>query len=133
MAANIVFSAEPVRMGDVCREADLGICHAGSGTTQALVSSGVPVLLLPEHLEQMMTAKRVSTIGGGLLVDYEKPAPDFKRLLMRLLGEPSFREAAQAVAARHAGDDPKARLTRIADRLEELLAGARPARDPHVT
>ena len=42
--------------------------------------------------------------------------------LKRLLEEPSFTEAAQAVAARHAGDDPAARVTRIVDRFEELIA-----------
>jgi len=122
MAANIQFSAQPLRMADVCREADLGICHAGSGTTQALVSSGIPVLLLPEQLEQMMTAKRVSALGAGLLADFEKPAPDYKRLLTRLLEEPAFRDAARAVATRYSGDDPQSRVARIADRLEELLA-----------
>jgi UDP:flavonoid glycosyltransferase YjiC (YdhE family) len=122
LAANIRFSAEPVRMAEVCREAGLGLCHAGASTTQALVAAGIPVLLLPEHLEQMMTAKRVAELGAGLVVDYEKPAPDFKRLLRRLLDEPSFAEAAQRVAARYADDDPAARVARIAERCEALIA-----------
>ena len=121
LAPNIRFQAEPVRMADVCREAALGICNSGASTTQVLVGAGMPVLLLPEHIEQMTTAKRAAELGAGLVVDYEKAAPDFKRLLRRLLGEAAFREAAQAFAARHAGDDQAARLARICDRIEALL------------
>ncbi len=88
------------------------------------MTAGKPVLLLPQHLEQMMTAKRVLELGAGLVVDYEEPAPDYHALLQRLLDEPSFTEAAQAVAARHAGDDPATRVPRIVDRLEEIVARA---------
>ena len=122
-AANIAFSADPVRMADVRRDCHLAICHAG-GTAQVLVTAGKPVLLLPQHLEQMMTAKRVASLGAGLLVDYEKPAPDYGRLLRRLLDEPSFTAAAQSVANRHVGDDPAVRVARIADRCEELMMRA---------
>ena len=120
-AANVTFSLDPVRMADVCRECDLGICHSGANTVHALVTAGRPVLLLPEHLEQMMTAKRVLELGAGLVVDYEEPAPDYPMLLRRLLEEPWYTEAAQVVGARHAGDDPTARVARIVDRFEEPL------------
>ena len=71
-----------------------------------------------------MTAKRVPSLGAGLLADYEKPAPDYGRLLRRLLDEPSFTAAAHAVSDRHVDDDPAARGARIADRCEELMMDA---------
>lgn len=125
LAANIRFSEQPVRMDDVCRECDIGICHAG-GTVLALLLAGKPLLLLPAHVEQMMTAKAVQNLGAGLVVDYERPAPDLRRLIKRLIDEPAFAAAAQAVAARHAGDDPAARLAAIVDRIE-AAAAARPS------
>ena len=123
-AANVVFSLDPVRMADVCRQCDLGICHSGANTVHALVTAGRPVLLLPLNLEQLMTARRVLEMGAGLVMNYEESAPDYAGMIQRLLQEPSFTEAAQAVAARHAGDDPAAGLARIVDRLEELVAPA---------
>jgi hypothetical protein len=39
-AANIAFSEKPVRMADVGREAAVGICHAGVGTVESLVTAG---------------------------------------------------------------------------------------------
>jgi UDP:flavonoid glycosyltransferase YjiC (YdhE family) len=122
MAANVAFSLDPVRMADVCVECDLGVCHSGINTVQLLVTSGKPVLLVPEHLEQMMTAKRVLDLGAGLVVDYEEPAPDYRNLIGRLLEEPAFAQAAQTVAARHVGHDPAAGISRIVDRFEEIMA-----------
>jgi len=80
------------------------------------------VLALPIHLEQLMTAKRLAALGAGLVVE-PKESRDYVRLLRRLLDEPSFTIAAQAVAARHVDDAPAARVTRIAQRCEELLRG----------
>ncbi len=129
LAAHIRFSEQPVRMDDVARECDIGICHSGTGTVQALVTAGKPVLLLPQHVEQMMTARAVLALGAGLVVDYERPAPDHRKLIKRLIDEPAFAAAAQAVAARHAGDDPAARLAAIVDRIEAVIA-ARPSAAP---
>jgi Erythromycin biosynthesis protein CIII-like, C-terminal domain len=124
-AANVAFSEEPVRMADVRRECHLGICHAGVGTVEALITAGKPVLALPQHLEQMMTGKRLASIGAGLVVDPQESASrDYGRILRRLLDEPSFTAAAQAVADRHVDDDPAARVARIADRCETLIKAA---------
>ncbi len=67
-AANIAFSADPIRMADVRRECQVAICHAGASTVESLVTAGKPLLLLPQQLEQMMTGKRVASIGAGLVV-----------------------------------------------------------------
>lgn len=125
LAANIRFSEQPLRMDDVCRECDIGICHAGASTVQALVTAGKPLLLLPTHVEQMMSSKAVQHLGAGLVVDFERPTPDLRRLIKRLIDEPTFAAAAQAVAARHLGDNPTARLAAIVDRIE--AAAGRPS------
>ena len=121
-AANIAFSADPIRMADARRECHLAICHAGAGTVESMVTAGKPLLLLPQQLEQMMTGKRMASIGAGLVVDpSESSSRDYGRMLRRLLDEPAFTAAAQTVADRHAGDEPEARVRRIVDRCEELI------------
>ena len=129
-AANIAFSDNPLRMADVRQQCDLAICHGGSSTVEAVITAGKPVLVLPQHIEQLMTAKRVQQIGAGLATDYEKPAADYKRLIGRLLDEPSFVQAAQAIATAHAADDDRRdRLMRMVDRFEALIArGSMPGR-----
>ena len=121
-AANVAFSEQPVRMTDVRRDCDVGVCHAGVGTVEALVTAGKPLLALPQNLEQMMTAKRLAAIGAGIVVNPGEPKScDYGRVVRRLLDEPSFTAAAQAIATRNVDEDPSGRVARIADRCEELL------------
>jgi len=123
--ANIAFSERPLRIDDVRRECDLAICHGGSSTVEAMITAGKPVLVLPQHIEQLMTAKRVQQLGAGLATDFEKPPPDYRRLIRRLLDEPAFTQAAAAIAQRHAHDDDRsARVSRVVDRFEDLMRGA---------
>jgi UDP:flavonoid glycosyltransferase YjiC (YdhE family) len=128
-SANMAFSDRPLRMIDVRRECDLAICHGGSSTVEAIVTAGKPVLVLPQHIEQLMTAKRVQQLGAGLATDYEKPPPDYRRLIRRLLEEPSFTQVAAAIAERHAHDDDRdTRVSRVVDRFEALMRTATPDR-----
>jgi UDP:flavonoid glycosyltransferase YjiC (YdhE family) len=125
-SANVAFSAQPVRMADVAAQCHAAICHAG-GTVEALMTAGKPVLLLPQHLEQMMTAKRAVTTGAALIADPAEPSSrNYERALGRLLNEPGFTAAAEAIAARHLDDDPRERAARVADRCEEIMAGYQP-------
>ncbi len=120
-AANVSLSDSPVRMENARREADLVICHSGASTVESSLTAGKPLLLLPQHLEQMMTAKRVEELGAGLLVNPEKASPSYDRLLKRLLGEPHFTDAARSFAQKYKDDVPSLRVHAIVDALEQLL------------
>lgn len=126
-AANVAFSTVPVRIDDARRDCDLAVCHAGVGTVDSMLAAGKPLLLLPQHLEQMLTAKRVQQLGAALVVDYEKPAPDYARLLRRLLDDPAFTGAARAVALKRGAYDGAASVARLGDRCEQLIGSGSPA------
>jgi UDP:flavonoid glycosyltransferase YjiC (YdhE family) len=92
---------------------------------EAVITAGKPVLVVSQHIEQLMTAKRVQQLGAGLATDFEKPPPDYRRLIRRLLDEPAFTQAAAAIAQEHAHDDDRsARVSRVVDRFEALMRGA---------
>ena len=89
---------------------------------QALLA-GVPVLMLPMQLEQFLLCQRVDEGGAGINAARLPSPPDWQALVARMLGDGSYRHAARAFAARHAGFDQGAMAMRIAERLERLLAG----------
>ena len=103
-------------------DCDVGICHAGHGTTSALLLRGIPLLLLPGQLEQYLLALNVQEMGAGLLVNPEDPDKNYQAPLARLLTESSFAERAGYFAARYAHENPQQRINKIVDRCEELLA-----------
>ncbi|HEX7046010.1 MAG TPA: nucleotide disphospho-sugar-binding domain-containing protein [Gammaproteobacteria bacterium] len=80
-------------------ECDLVITHGGSLVGAALIA-GKPLLMLPLHLEQQLTASAVETLGAGLSAPRLMPE-GMRNKLERLLREPSFGAAARAFAARY--------------------------------
>jgi Glycosyltransferase family 28 C-terminal domain len=115
---------EPVQMDPVMRDADLVISHASMGTVTAAALAGKPQLVLPTHAEQDMVAQRVAQAGLGLTVPVGRTGNAFEALLRKLLTEPDYARAAQALAARHAGATPAATGERLADLIEASLRPA---------
>jgi MGT family glycosyltransferase len=116
-----------VDQAQVLGEAELVVCHGGSGTTLGALAAGVPVVVVPVFADQFANGARVAQAGAGFLVDTGRDAQGLRRPLDRgdagpirraidtVLAEPSYREAARAVAA-EMDAAPTAKTT-----LEELL------------
>lgn len=118
---NLTFSVDPIQMESARRQCDLGICHAGAGTTEALLAAGKPVLLLPMQGEQESTARRVEQLGAGLWVHPEAITINFKKLLKRLLNETGFTQKAIDFANNNPERPQAERVSELVDRCEKLL------------
>ena len=121
---SVRITTRPLMLSQITQQCDLCICHAGHGTTAAMLLGGVPLLLLPIQLEQYLTAHHVAAYGAGLFVDPEKPQPDYARLLDELLGNPEYSLRAKKFAAGYCHLDQTKQVARIALRMEEILRGA---------
>ncbi len=102
-AKNLHITSELYDMQTVAEECDMAIHSAGHGTTFTLLLAGKPSLLVPNHLEQLLTARRVEAWGAGLAV--EPGTRDFEPLLQRLLHEDEIKQAARRFAEKYAGLD----------------------------
>jgi hypothetical protein len=128
----IRFEPAPVQVDPAVAQADVVISHASLGTATAALLAGKPQLVLPSHTEQGMVARRLQQAGIGLSMPVRAdgtppsgaaPLPPLQPLplLRRLLSEPGFKTAAQALAQRHAGSNPKRTGERLADLIEARL------------
>jgi MGT family glycosyltransferase len=70
--------------------------HGGSGTTRLALAAGVPAVILPAFADQPRNARRVAELGAGIALDSLDGLAD---ALRRVLTEPSYRAAAERVAA----------------------------------
>ncbi|MCZ2849925.1 glycosyltransferase [Modestobacter sp. VKM Ac-2978] len=85
-----------VPMHDLLRDVDVVVSSGGAGTVLSALSAGVPLVLLPLGLDKPMNAERVAVAGAGLVAT----APgDVGALIAAVLTDPSYRRAAEAVAA----------------------------------
>ena len=121
-SARLTFATEPVDLARLGAQCDVGVCHANHDVASALLLAGIPLLLLPGHLEQYLLAMNIQKLGAGLLVLPEATPKDYADALRRLLTEPAFRQSTHAFSTKYADENPRKRVDQIADRCEELIA-----------
>lgn len=119
-----------VSHADVFAEADLVVCHGGSGTTFGALAAGLPLVLLPMFADQPRNSRLVEEAGAGVaVVEGTGSAADNARELahrgealrhavQHVLATPSFANAARALASEMAAT-PTSR--QVCDLLAEGL------------
>lgn len=121
-APHLVFSSAPLNLEITAAKVDAAITYGGLATSTRFLLAGKPLLLLPNHLEQYLMARRVEEMGAGLFCDPEKPAADLPQKLQRVVFDPSFTANAAAFAAKYAAFPQAVVINNLARRVEEILA-----------
>jgi UDP:flavonoid glycosyltransferase YjiC (YdhE family) len=116
----IIVSAKPFRLDRLLADCGLAIGYAGHAMTAGMLIAGVPLLLLPSHLEQFLLAARVEAMGAGIAVNPESPPPDFVEVIRRMLDAPGYRETACRFAKKYAGFNQNEQQDNIVARIEEI-------------
>lgn len=81
---------------EVLEVCDLFITHGGMNSVHEGLWYGVPLVVVPQQIEQRLVAKRVAESGAGLaLLDRIVMAAALRTTADRVLGSPNYREAAQ--------------------------------------
>lgn len=125
-----------VDQSDVLAEAQLVVCHGGSGTVLGALAAGVPLVNLPHFGDQFANARRIAESGAGVILDagrevdgrrqpvIELMASRIASSAMSVLGDGSFRSVARRVALEMEGLAPPESV------LEEVGAAVRPEGAP---
>jgi UDP:flavonoid glycosyltransferase YjiC (YdhE family) len=103
--------------------ADLVVTY-GTGTITTAISAGVPVMVVPQVIEQHLTGLALARTGAGRMLDTDRTVQRCTALLEDLLNGSAYRSAARQLSLRHASLD----TARASDRLFlslSALAGPR--------
>ncbi len=119
---NTRFSANPIQLQSIANKADLVICHAGHGTVAASLLMGIPLVLLPTQLEQLMIATKLSHLKLAGFIDMRNKQPDFVQLIKFILNNNECRQRVNMFASHYTGFDQKEQLEEIALACEDILA-----------
>jgi MGT family glycosyltransferase len=104
---------------EVIKRAALFITHAGLNSVHDGLYFGVPLLLIPQQIEQFITAMRVVELGAGLMLQADEVnAESIHSNAARLLTNLHFKEEAKYIGEtfRSAGG-----MSRAVDEIEALL------------
>lgn len=98
------------------------VTSGGSGTVQAALAAGLPLVVIPTSWDQFDNAQRVMEAGAGLRLNARRCTPErLRAAVQQILAEPSFRANARRMglaSARCGGPE----------RAAELLEGIVPDR-----
>ncbi len=106
------------------------VITSGAGTIAASLLAGVPVLVVPQVLEQHLAGRRLEALGAGLNARDRRTASLFGAMLHQLLTRGDFKAKAMAFAARHSGYSQARALDMQFSSLQALLAGLTPLEAP---
>lgn len=79
----------------ILEHVDLFITHAGMNSVNEAIFYGIPMLLLPHHLEQDMIATRVEEMGVGLKMNIKNITPEkLHKYANQLISDPMYKDQA---------------------------------------
>jgi MGT family glycosyltransferase len=106
----------------VLREAALAITHGGHGVTIKSLAAGVPLVCLPMGRDQLDIAARVVHAGAGVRLEHTAAAAEVAAAVEQVLGDASYREAAQRIATTITEETV---TDRAVEEIEAVLASTR--------
>lgn len=105
------------------QQADLFISHGGMNSVNESLYHSVPLVLVPQQMEQALNARQVERSGAGVILGntppYGRTQPhELRQAVEQVLHDPAYREAAAEIGRsfRQAGG-----YQRAADLLEAML------------
>src|SRR6266480_3746634 len=109
-----------VRHADVLPHCSAVITHGGHGTVLKALIAGVPLVLVPLGRDQPDNAARVVHAGAGIRLRKNASVSALRAAVARVIGDPRYRAAAGAMAARL---DAERDDNRVVDELEQVAVG----------
>jgi hypothetical protein len=106
-----------LQLGHLLPDADLLVTNGNVTTSSQALLAGVPVLALPNMVEQNLGALRIAQLGAGLAADGVRSRTGLRSLVDQVL-QPGFRAAARRFAASYASETPLRAAARAASIVE---------------
>ncbi|MHB9103386.1 MAG: glycosyltransferase [Sulfuricella sp.] len=111
----------PVLLSPLLETADLAVLYGRIGTISPCLLAGVPMMLVPQNVEQYLISKQVEAMGAGVVLENRRRQNDFAEALGRLMSEPDYRKNAESFRAKYAGFDHAKVASLVARTIEEAM------------
>lgn len=114
---------------EALRHAAVFVTHGGMNSVLEALHFGVPMVIVPQQVEQLLIGQTVTERGAGCVLRHhlsrrDIPTGQLRKAVESLLHEPSYTASSRSLAATlHDGGGAEA----AADHVEHLLADARPS------
>ncbi|MFL6158448.1 MAG: nucleotide disphospho-sugar-binding domain-containing protein [Marmoricola sp.] len=115
----------------ILEKADVFVTHGGMNSVQEGLYYEVPVIVVPQQIEQSINGRRIAELGAGIVLGDAPPygrvsVDQLRDALDRVLADPAYRSRAAELGA---GARAAGGYLRGADEVEGVLARATAPRD----
>lgn len=107
----------PIAVTPLLHDADVVVGYGSIGLMTQSLLAGVPVLAIPQNVEQYLCSVRMGAIGSGLMVGIERSQEEISGALSSVLENRSYRRSAENFSKKYQGYSPDAAIDRIANKL----------------
>lgn len=114
-------SREPVRLDHLVQDMDLMIGYGGGGTMCEVLLAGVPLLLMPHHVEQVLASQCLQRYGAAHIIGRERSRDAIASALDHALNDPQLHIHANRFAREHAGYRSEDSIERAVRHLRQRL------------
>ncbi|MBU3181862.1 macrolide family glycosyltransferase [Clostridium psychrophilum] len=77
---------------EILKSADVFITHGGMNSTNEGLYYGVPLILIPQSIDQPAVANRVVEVGAGIVIEKDKVTPDvLRQSVVEIFSDNEFR------------------------------------------
>lgn len=118
---NIQISSRPYDMEEALNGCDICICHGGHDTVVQSLLAGVPLLLIPQYIEQLETATAVAKLKAGLIAAPNEEQNNLQEKLQTLSSDKNYLFSAGQFAERYSHMTSKVCVEAVAEQCELLL------------
>jgi UDP:flavonoid glycosyltransferase YjiC (YdhE family) len=115
------FYSHALTLEHLLPSADLMISY-GATTLATALMAGVPVLLVPQVIEQFLSGLPLERVGAGRMLRQQRTPQSCASLINDLLSNNQYRLQAQRFCEQHAGHTQAWGLSQLKSRLQLLLA-----------
>ncbi len=108
-----------VRLDKLLPDCDLGISYASAGMSSTLALAGIPSLMFPQHIEQLMFARSMARQKFGVILGVKPEPAQIAAAIKHILTTPEYRESTRALARKYESMEDD-RVEQIAKELTDL-------------
>ena len=120
---SLYISPMPVDMSRVARHADLIICHGGFGTCTASLLAGIPLLILPQQLEQTLFGYSLAKQQLASMMTDSPATTNWINLIEQLLTNETIKKRVSGFQEKYSGYDMQQACDCISAGVQQVLKG----------
>lgn len=114
----------PIAVTPLLQDADVVVGYGSIGLMAESLLAGVPILAIPQNVEQYLCSARMAAIGAGLMIRVERSQEEISGALLSLLESSNYRRAAGAFSTKYRGYSPDAAADRVVNKLLSSIVGS---------